>query len=136
MRLARAALADQHHRLGSCNVSAFGKFANLRRWYLRRPREVEFLQRLHPRQLGIVQPVRDGVPVALFTLHRQQRFQITDVAAIFFHRLFRQTHKVRAHHRHLHGLAILPHRCVLQSLRLLAHGVTASPPLPEPLPSN
>ena len=125
MRLARAALADQHHRLGPRDVSAFGQFANFRRRNLRRSRELELLQRFHPRQLGIVQPVRDGVPVALFALHRQQRFQVTDVAAIFFHRLFGQRHKVRADHRHLHRLAILPHRSVFQSLRLLVHGRTA-----------
>ena len=70
MRLARAALADQHHWFGSRDVSAFGQFANLRRRNLWRPRELELLQRLHPRQLGLVQSVRDGVPVALFTLHR------------------------------------------------------------------
>ena len=126
MRLARAALADQHHRLGPRDVAAFGQFANLRRWYLRRSRELKLLQRLHPWQLGLMQPVGDGVPIALFALHRQQRFQVTDVAAIFFHRLFRQLHEVRAHHRHLHRLAILPHRSVLQRLCLLVHGRTAS----------
>jgi hypothetical protein len=126
MRLARAALTDQHHRFGPRDVPAFGQFADLRRGYLWRSRELELFQRFHPWQFGIVQPVRDGMPVALFTLHRQQRFQITDVAAIFFHRLFRQLYEVRAHHRHFHRLAKLPHRSVLQSLRLLVHGRTAS----------
>jgi hypothetical protein len=36
VRLAGAALAHQHHRFGTLDVAAFGQFANLRRWNLRR----------------------------------------------------------------------------------------------------
>jgi hypothetical protein len=125
MRLARAALPDQHYWFGSSDVAAFGQLAHLRRRDLPRSCEFEPFQRFHAWQLGIVQPMSNGVPVPLFTLHRQQCFQVTHVAAIFFHRLFGQRHKIRADYGHLHCLAILPHRCVFQSLRLLIHGRTA-----------
>jgi len=87
MRLARAALPDQRHRLGPRDVTSFGQFADFRRRNLRRPSELELFQRFHPWQLGIVQPVRNRVPVAFLTLHGQQRFQVADVAVVLFHRL-------------------------------------------------
>ena len=58
--------------------------------------------------------------------HRQQRFQIADVAALFFHGLFRQLHEVRSDHRHAQRLAILLHAGVFESLGLLFHRATSA----------
>jgi len=52
------------------DVAAFGQFADFRRRNLRRPRELELLQRFHPWQPGLVQPIRDRVPVSFLTFHR------------------------------------------------------------------
>src|ERR1035441_9220836 len=82
MALARPAFADQQHRFTSLDVTAFGQFSNLRRWNLRRLREVELFQRLQPRQLRIANPVRNRMTVALFAFDRQQSFQVPDVALV------------------------------------------------------
>jgi hypothetical protein len=66
----------------------------------------------------------NGVPVALFRLHGEQRFQITDVTALFLDGLFRQLHEVGSDHRNAQRFAILFDAGVFQSLGLLFHRAT------------
>src|SRR6266550_7814111 len=47
----------------------------------------------------------NGVTIALFRLHRQQCFQIPNVAALFLDRLLREPHEVRPDDRHAQHLA-------------------------------
>src|ERR1022692_3809082 len=125
MRLACAAFPDQHHWLGAFDVASVSQCSNLSRVDLRRLVEVELLQSFEARQIGPLQPVTDRMPVALFHLHRQQCFQITDVILFLAHRLFRQGRKVSADHWHAHRLAVLPHTGLLQRRRLLAHWISS-----------
>src|SRR6516165_247763 len=121
MRLARAALADEHHRLTSTDVSTIGQLAHPRRRYPRRLPEVELFQRLHPRQLRIANPVLNRMPVPLFALHRQQCFQVVNMAVILLHRLFGQREKVGRDYRHADGFAILPHAGVVEAFGRALH---------------
>src|ERR1039458_258640 len=124
--LASAAFADQHHRFGTFNVTAFGQLADLRRRNLPRLVEVELLQRFHSGQLGIAQPLLNGVPVAFFRLHGEQRFQIADVTALFLDGLLRQLYEVRSDHRNAQRFAILLYAGVFESLSLLFHRATSA----------
>ena len=58
------------------------------------PNFSRYAQRLHLRQLRIANPVLDRMPVPLFALHRQQRFQIANVALILFRGLFGSVRKL------------------------------------------
>ena len=55
----RLFFADQHHWLTAFDIASLGQPPNPRRWNLGRLREVELLQRLHPRQLRLPDPVLD-----------------------------------------------------------------------------
>ncbi len=66
------------------------QIADLRGWDLRCFREVELIQRLQAWQLRVTDTVGNGMTIALFTLDRQQRFQVAHVAVLFFDRLFGQ----------------------------------------------
>src|SRR6266852_4115885 len=77
------------------------------------------------RQLGIAQPLLNGVPVALFRFHGEQRFQIPDVTALFFDGLLRQLYEVRSDHRNAQRFAILLDAGVFESLGLLFHRATS-----------
>jgi hypothetical protein len=83
--------------------------------------KVELFQRLHARQLRIANAVVDGVPVALFALDGQQRFEIPDVAVVLLHRLLGQRHEVGAHGGQSDRFAVLKHAGVFQGLRLVLH---------------
>src|SRR5437588_8990912 len=61
------------------------------------------------------------MPVALFALHRQQRFQVPDVAVILLYSLIGQGNEVGSHGRHTNGFAVLPHTGVFESLGLVLH---------------
>ena len=61
-------------------------------------RKIELFERLDARQLRITNTVVDGVPVALFALDGQQRFEILDVTVVLLYggREF-SCHSDRAH---------------------------------------
>src|SRR5580704_4068511 len=124
MALARPALTDEYHRFAACDISALGQLPNPGRRYLRRLREIKFLQGLHPRQLRIANPVADGVPIPLLALHRQQRFQVSNMTVILFGGLLRHGYEVGSHRRHPHGFAILPHAGLLQTLGRVLHWIS------------
>src|SRR5450756_562326 len=79
MRLARPTFPDEHHRLRSVDVAALGQLGDLRRRDHRCLGEVELLQALHLRQMGILYPPNDGVLFPLLDLRLQQRLQVTEV---------------------------------------------------------
>src|SRR5579863_7229647 len=127
MCLARPALPHEDHWLGAVDVAAFPQLANLGRRNVPRLMEIELLERFQPWQPGLAQPVLDRVPVAFLRFHRQQCFQIADVAALLFDRLFGEAHEVRGYDRHAQRLAILLHAGLFESLRGLVHGATSAP---------
>jgi hypothetical protein len=96
VRLARATIPDRNHRFGAIAIAAISQGPDLRRINLRRFAEVELLQSLDARKACAAQPIVNRVLVALFHLHRQQRFQIADMTPLLTHRLFRQGYEVRA----------------------------------------
>src|SRR6202035_417277 len=78
MGLAGAAVADQHDGLGALDVAPVGELADLRRRHLRRLAEVELVQGFDARQVRVLEPARDRVPLALVDLGGEQRFQIAE----------------------------------------------------------
>jgi hypothetical protein len=72
MGLARATVADQDDGLGARNVVAVGEGADLRGGDLRRLGEVELLQSLQPRQMRVLQPARNRMPLPLVDLGGEQ----------------------------------------------------------------
>src|SRR5438309_11117735 len=94
MTLTCATFANQHYRFASLNIAAFRQLSNLRRLYLWRLREVELFESLYSRQLRIADPVLNCMPVALFTLHLQQCFEIANVTVIFFDCLLGQGNEI------------------------------------------
>src|ERR1035441_7941443 len=112
-----AALAEE--------LAAFSQHPNLRRIDLRSLAEVELLQSFDARQICAAQPVVNCMLVALFHLHRQQRFQIADMTPFLALRLFRQGYEVSAYRWHAHCLTVMPHTSLLQSRRILTHYMTS-----------
>jgi hypothetical protein len=106
------------------DIAALGQLAYACRRDLLRLREIELFQRLQAWQVRIANAVVDGVPVALFALHRQQRFQIAGVAVVLLHRLPGQRLKVGAHGRQSRRLAVLANAGMFQGLRLVFHWMT------------
>ena len=92
-----AAIADQYDRFLAFDITTFSQLANAGCWDLLCLCKVELFERLDARQLRIANAVVDGVPVALFALDGQQRFQIPDVTVVLLHGLFGQRHEVGAH---------------------------------------
>src|ERR1700758_23220 len=103
MTLSSASFTDQHDWFTALHISTLGQLPNPRSRNLRGLREIELLQRLHTRELRVANPVADSVTVPLFAFHRQQGFQISDVAVVLLHRLFRQGNKVGPDGGHADG---------------------------------
>jgi hypothetical protein len=61
------------------------------------------------------------MPIPFLAFHRKQRFQIPDMTVILFDRLLGQAHKVGTYNGHAHGLAVLPHAGMFETLCLGFH---------------
>ena len=80
-------------------TAALSQVAHLRGRDIRRLRVIEFFQRLHPRQMRLLNTAPDGVPLPLFHLGRQQRLQIAEVCLLFPYSLLRQRAELRSYRR-------------------------------------
>src|SRR5918993_1144323 len=76
--------------------------------------ELERLERLHPRQPGVVQQARDRPALALLYLGRQQGFEIAWMGLLFPDGGLRQAAELAADRRQAQRLAVLPDGLVLQ----------------------
>src|SRR5262249_13032485 len=79
MSLAGTAVADEHDRLGALYVAALGQFTEPGRRDRRRLAEVELVQGLDPRQVGLLDASFDGPPLAILQLGREECLQIAQV---------------------------------------------------------
>ena len=82
MRLPGSAIANQQNGFGALDIAAVRQLAHLRRLDQRSLVEVELLQCLHSRQARFLDAPLNRVPLPLFDLGRQQRFQIPDVRSV------------------------------------------------------
>jgi hypothetical protein len=78
----RCRFAHQKHGFGAFQIAAFGQGSEARGRDVGRLRKVEFLQRLHPGQVRILEPQFDRAPFALFDLGLEQRFQVMEMGVV------------------------------------------------------
>jgi hypothetical protein len=71
MRLAGAAITDQNDRLSAFDIATLRQFVDLGGLDLRSLAEVELIERLHARQMSILDPPCNGVALAFFQLSCQ-----------------------------------------------------------------
>ena len=127
MRLARAAVADQNHRLGLVDVLPLGQLPHQARWNLRGLGKIELVESLHPGQVGLPQPPFHGSSFPFFHLGRQKCFEVTDVGLVPLDGLVRQPQELRTHGRKAQRFAVLPDRTLQKGCSLFAHCSTSSP---------
>jgi hypothetical protein len=98
MGLAGARLADQQDRLGAGDVIALRQRAQLAR---RDAGSLEFepVERLHPRQPGLLQQARDRSGLTLLHLGAEQRLEVADMGLSLARGGLRQPRELAADHR-------------------------------------
>ena len=69
--------------------------------------------------MRLANAVVDGVPVALFALDGQQRFEVSDVAVVFLDCLFGKRHEVGADGGQPDRFAVLKHTGLFQGVCLV-----------------
>ena len=99
MGFAGARLADQQDRFGTGDVLPFSKRPELGGCNARAV-ELEFVQRLHPRQPRLMQQARNRPALALLHLGRQQRLEVADMGLPLAGRGIRQAGELAADRRH------------------------------------
>src|ERR1035438_853682 len=107
MRLAGAAITNKDYGFGAFDVATLSQFVDLGGRDLRSLAEVELIERLHARQMSILDPPGDGVAFALFQFGCQQRFQITQVSESLLDGLFGQRRALIGHGGQTQGAALL-----------------------------
>ena len=113
MLFVRASLADQQDRLGAGHVLALRQRPELSGRDAGAV-ELEFVQRLHPRQPRLMQQARNRPALTLLHLGRQQRLEVADMALPLADGGIREASELAADRRHAQRLAMLPDRLVLE----------------------
>src|SRR5450759_3486666 len=117
VRLTRSGFPKKNNRLAPLQIAAFRQVPDLRGGKVRRIAERKFLQRFHLGEMGILDPPRYGVLMAVFHFRSQQRFQITQMPLLLLDRFFGHRQKLPSHRRELQLFGILPNRGLLYGNR-------------------
>src|ERR1035441_6599218 len=107
MSLSGATIADQNDWVRAVDIAALNQFMDLGGLYLRSLAEVELIERLHARQVSILDPPCDGVAFAFFQFGCQQSFQISQVSESLLDGLFGQRRALVGHGGQTQGAALL-----------------------------
>ena len=91
-----AGFTDQKYWLGALEIAAFGQGADARCRDVRRLREIELLQRLHPRQMCILKAQFDGAPFTILDLALEQSFQVVKMRVVLLARFLSQRRELPA----------------------------------------
>ena len=107
MRLAGATITNQNYWFGPFDVATLSQFVDLGGLDLRSLAEVELIERLHARQMSILDPPCDGVALALFQFRCQQRFQVAQISQSLLDGLFGQRCALVGHGRQTQDTTLL-----------------------------